>query len=86
MAEFESAILKPGGIVFPDPAGRGDRDIYDAKEHQLMVERQSPVILVFRHLCGLGPNVLWLASPSSRAASASPLAPTLQPLSDKAKR
>ena len=41
MAEFESAILKPGSIVLPDLRA-GDRYIYDAKEHQLMVERRAP--------------------------------------------
>ncbi len=41
MAEFKRAILDPADIRLPD-LPPGDHYVYDAKEHELMVERQVP--------------------------------------------
>jgi hypothetical protein len=41
MAEFQRAILEPAGIRLPD-LYPGDKYVYDAATHELMVERQVP--------------------------------------------
>jgi hypothetical protein len=41
MAEFKREILEPASIVLPD-LPNGDRYVYDAKEGELLVERQVP--------------------------------------------
>ena len=41
MKEFQRAILDPGSIVLPD-LRPGERYVYDAQQHELMVERPAP--------------------------------------------
>jgi hypothetical protein len=41
MAEFKRAILEPASIRLPD-LYPGDKYVYDAETHELMVERQVP--------------------------------------------
>jgi hypothetical protein len=41
MAEFQRAILDPASITLPD-LYPGDKYVYDAQTHELMVERRAP--------------------------------------------